>query len=365
VELFWMLEELKPSVILLDSLQATDFIVLYNQLKQRNIKIAIISAMLPIDVVEGYPPLNTRLLPNDTTRIEKAIRAYKWKYFTKKLFKKLAYIGFEDGFLINRRIKKNAIPDLYIKNTTTLRNFSLMNVHEFIVAPREFDFPQATVTKFRHYVGFMINEGRNEHVFANDEGVSALTALFEAKARHQFQLIYCSFGTVEPKKHTIIFSFLRNLIEATREQGWQLLISFDDKQKPFPALAIPNHVHIFRTVPQLRVLKHADVFITHGGFNSVKEAIHAGVPLLAYPVHHEFDPNGNTARVEYHKLGLGGDAETDSIAEIRQKIRTLLEDPEYKTNMLAMKSRNALVTSSTFLKLFASIGRLNSDKSIH
>jgi UDP:flavonoid glycosyltransferase YjiC (YdhE family) len=115
----------------------------------------------------------------------------------------------------------------------------------------------------------------------------------------------------------------------------------------------------------LQVLKHADVFITHGGFNSIKEAIHAGVPLLAYPVHHEFDPNGNTARVVYHKVGLGGDAETDSIAEIRQKIQTLLEDPQYKTNILAMKTRDVRVTPLTFLKLFASIDPLNSDKPIH
>lgn len=364
IELFWMLEELKPSIILIDSLQATDFIVLYDQLKRRNIKIATINSLLPMDVVQGYPPLNTRLLPHDSIGIANAIRVYKWKRFKKNVIKKLLYLGFDDGFLINRRIKKNAIPDRYIASTNNLRSFTLKNVHEFILAPREFDFPDAPAMAFRHYVGFMTTEERNEQSLVKDNEISALKILFEAKTPPS-RLIYCSFGTVEPKKHSVIHSFLVKLIEATREQHWQLLIAFDAKQKPLPALAIPSRVHVFRTVPQLQVLKHTDVFITHGGLNSIKEAVHSGVPMLAYPVHPEFDPNGNTARLVYHGLGLGGDAKTDSIAEIKQKIKTLLENPQYKTNIRAMKAGDALLTSSMFLKLFASIDTLESDKPIH
>jgi UDP:flavonoid glycosyltransferase YjiC (YdhE family) len=357
VELFWMLEELKPSIVLIDSLQATDFIVLYNQLKRRSIRVAAVNSMLPTDVVEGYPPLNTRLLPHDSTSIEQAIRSYKWQRFKKRLIKTILYFGFDDYFLIARRIKKNAIPDSYIA-ANNLRDFAIRNVPEFILAPRDFDFPDAPLHDYRHYVGFMTAENRNEENLADDAENLALKTLFAAKAHHHFQLIYCSFGTVEPKKHTIIFSFLEKLIEATREQNWLLLISFDVKQKPIPVLATSDRVHIFRSVPQLQILKHADLFLTHGGLNSIKEAVHAEVPMLAYPVHHEFDPNGNTARLVYHGLGLAGQAETDSIEEIRSKIQTLLQNSQYKTKIQTMKARDALFTTETFLKLFASITSL-------
>jgi UDP:flavonoid glycosyltransferase YjiC (YdhE family) len=357
VELFWMLEELKPSILLIDSLQATDFIVLYDQLKRRGIKVATVNSMLPTDVVQGYPPLNTRLLPHDSTSIEQAIRSYRWQRFKKKLTQKILYFGFDDYFLIARRIKKNAIPDFYIA-ADNLRNFAIRNVPEFILAPLDFDFPDAPLPDNRHYVGFMTAENRNEQIFANDAEILALKTLFAVRAQHHFQLIHCSFGTVEPKKHNIIFSFLEKLIEAARGQTWLLLISFDTKQKPMPILATSDRVHVFRTVPQLEVLKYTDLFITHGGLNSIKEAVHAEVPMLAYPVHHEFDPNGNTARLVYHGLGLDGEAETDSIEEIRSKIQALLQNRQYKTMIQTMKARDALFTTETFLKLFASIKSL-------
>jgi zeaxanthin glucosyltransferase len=357
VELFWMLEELKPSIILIDSMQATDFIVLYDQLKMRSIKVAALNSMLPTDVVQRYPPLNTRLLPHDSTSIEQAMRSYNWQRFKKKLTKKILYFGFDDYFIIARRIKKNAIPDFYIA-ADNLRDFALRNVPELILAPRDFDYPDAPLHEHRHYVGFMTAENRNEQILANDAEILALKTLFAVRAQHHFKLIYCSFGTVEPKRHNIIFSFLQKLIEAAREQTWLLLISFDTKQKPMPILTTSDRVHIFRTVPQLEVLKHADLFITHGGLNSIKEAVHAEIPMLAYPVHHEFDPNGNTARLVYHGLGLDGEAETDSIEEIRSKIQALLQNPQYKTKIQTMKSRDALFTKETFLKLFASIKSL-------
>ena len=49
-----------------------------------------------------------------------------------------------------------------------------------------------------------------------------------------------------------------------------------------------DNVHIFTFVRQLQVLKHADVFITHGGLNSIREAVHTEVPMLLFPVHPEY-----------------------------------------------------------------------------
>src|SRR5699024_9718819 len=45
----------------------------------------------------------------------------------------------------------------------------------------------------------------------------------------------------------------------------------------------PTNVIVRRFVPQLEALRHAAVFVTHGGMNSVLEALHFGVPMVVIP----------------------------------------------------------------------------------
>ena len=47
---------------------------------------------------------------------------------------------------------------------------------------------------------------------------------------------------------------------------------------------IPKNFKLYNYVPQLEVLQHADVFVTHGGMNSSSEALYYGVPLVVIPV---------------------------------------------------------------------------------
>ncbi|PFE14910.1 macrolide family glycosyltransferase [Bacillus cereus] len=47
---------------------------------------------------------------------------------------------------------------------------------------------------------------------------------------------------------------------------------------------IPYNFKVYNYVPQLEVLKHTDVFVTHGGMNSSSEALYYGVPLVVVPV---------------------------------------------------------------------------------
>ena len=64
---------------------------------------------------------------------------------------------------------------------------------------------------------------------------------------------------------------------------------------------IPSNIWTYSYVPQLEVLQHTDLFITHGGMNSVNEAMYYGVPMLVMPVIN--DQPLNAAQVEKLKLG--------------------------------------------------------------
>ncbi|MFI6098235.1 macrolide family glycosyltransferase [Lentzea sp. NPDC051213] len=75
-------------------------------------------------------------------------------------------------------------------------------------------------------------------------------------------------------------------------------------------------------VPQLAVMAHASVFITHGGMGGVMEALHHGVPMIVVP--HMTDQRVNGQRVE--ELGLG--VLLDSVTEegVRSLVDQLMSD---------------------------------------
>lgn len=74
-------------------------------------------------------------------------------------------------------------------------------------------------------------------------------------------------------------------------------------------------MHIYRSVPQLAVLKMADVFVTHGGINRVSEALVQGTPMVVIPLsqirHLIAQPPGNRGGAEaiiryYREYSLKG-----------------------------------------------------------
>ncbi|MYS93669.1 MULTISPECIES: glycosyltransferase [Streptomyces] len=87
---------------------------------------------------------------------------------------------------------------------------------------------------------------------------------------------------------------------------------------------LPGHVHVAERVPQPLLLESVDLFITHGGFNSIREAMRTGTPLAVLP--HFGDQPANAERVE--ELGLGRHIADRSAAGIADVCRKLLADPE-------------------------------------
>ena len=357
VELFWMLEELHPDFVFIDSRQATDFIVLFRQLKDRKIKVAITSAMLPATVGAGHPPLNSEVFPNDPVAIAQAIRLMRWNQFKTVWKEKLIHFGFDDQFIIKRRLKKNRIPDHYISKSPSLLNFSVENVDEFILAPREFDFPNSLNEPRQHYAGFMTNEIYDNKAETNY--AQLWPTISQLKHNDNLNLVFCSFGTIEPKNINVILLFLKKLIQVSLRKTYILIIALKAKQEDIAELGITSNVYLFNFVPQLEVLKHTDVFITHGGLNSIREGVHAEVPMLLYPIHTEYDPIGNAARIAYHRLGLRGNAITDTEEEIDEKIKELLSNPVYKKCIQELKYRDSQYTAESFLQKLNSIKPLS------
>ena len=89
-------------------------------------------------------------------------------------------------------------------------------------------------------------------------------------------------------------------------------------------------------LPQVALVRHAAVAITHAGNNGVTEALSHGVPLLVLPF--STDQFAIAADLERTGLGIAADPNIATVPAIRDAVRRLLADP-YRGAAAALGSR--------------------------
>lgn len=146
-------------------------------------------------------------------------------------------------------------------------------------------------------------------------------------------LIYISLGTVVKGAR----SFFRNCIEAFRNENATVIMSVGKDFQINRLGEIPDNFQIYYSVPQTTVLKQADVFITHGGMNSVSESLVAGVSMVVIPF--MADQPTNARRIT--ELGLGKSLSCKSINAqvLRDTVFSVMKDNKIIGNISAMKQR--------------------------
>ncbi|WP_428966600.1 glycosyltransferase [Micromonospora fluostatini] len=90
-------------------------------------------------------------------------------------------------------------------------------------------------------------------------------------------LVYVSFGTIFYRRPDL----LRTVITGAAATGAQVIAAVGELAEE---LALPADVLTAPYLPQREVLERADVFVTHGGYNSVAESIRAATPMLVIPL---------------------------------------------------------------------------------
>ena len=140
-------------------------------------------------------------------------------------------------------------------------------------------------------------------------------------------VVYISLGTVI--KGAV--SFFQNCLEAFRDENIDVIISVGKKFDSRKLKNIPSNIHIYKSVPQLEVLNMADVFVTHGGMNSVSEALVYGVSMVVIPF--VSDQPVNAQCIE--KLGVGKRLEYSEVNKdtLKEYVQSVLLDADMKENI--------------------------------
>ncbi|MGJ6968605.1 macrolide family glycosyltransferase [Streptosporangium sp. G11] len=144
-------------------------------------------------------------------------------------------------------------------------------------------------------------------------------------------VLYASLGTVfNADPH-----LLRTFATALAPLGASVIIS-TGRTDPASLGPLPPNVLARRFVPQPEVLARAALFITHGGMNSVNEALHAGVPMLVIP--HGADQPLVARRVVELGAGLSIHPQDVTPGAVNALARRLLHEPSFHTAAATLRT---------------------------
>lgn len=144
-------------------------------------------------------------------------------------------------------------------------------------------------------------------------------------------VIYISIGTILKGAE----NFFRACIGAFREKNVTVVLSVGNRFDIASLSDIPENFIVRNHVPQIAVLKQASLFITHGGMNSVSEALVYGVPMLVIPFVSDQPVNAE----QVVRLGLGRVLDYKSVTplSLKEAAFSVLSDNEIQENVRSMK----------------------------
>ena len=114
------------------------------------------------------------------------------------------------------------------------------------------------------------------------------------------KLIYVSCGTI----FNTDINLYKTCIETFKDSDeYQLIITvgqYIDINKEFKD--IPKNISIFNYVPQSQIFSDIDIFISHGGFNSIHETLLCGIPPIIIP--QKYDQFDTARKIEQLEAGI-------------------------------------------------------------
>ena len=153
-----------------------------------------------------------------------------------------------------------------------------------------------------------------------------LTPVLENFLNQKKQLVYISLGSIFHEN----LSFYRSCIKAFRDSMSNIIISCGNRIHPEDLGPTGPNFLILPFVPQLKVLKKASLFITHGGMNSTCESLYYGVPMIIIP--QAIDQFIIANQIKKLRAGVVINKKKPSARQLTRAKEKVLNDPMYLKN---------------------------------
>lgn len=156
--------------------------------------------------------------------------------------------------------------------------------------------------------------------------------------------IYVSLGTVFNNKPDVFIKIMR----ALDTPDYQVIVSAGGAYQILKNRTTPPNATIFKSVPQVGLLPKIDLFISHGGNNSINEALSSGKPIIVMPVGGE--QADNASRVVYLGVGKRVDISQFSEKQLLDVVEEICRTSRFReralTIMNGLESTQGVVTAS-------------------
>ena len=147
---------------------------------------------------------------------------------------------------------------------------------------------------------------------------------FNFKKNENKKLIYISLGTIVHKK----VDFYKKCIKTFgNSKEFQVIISVGKTLDIKEFGDLPDNIYAYNYLPQIQVLDYTDIFITHGGINSVYEALLLkNLPLIVVPA--IADQFYNAEKIEKSGAGITLNIENVTSETLLNSVYELLKNKE-------------------------------------
>lgn len=124
--------------------------------------------------------------------------------------------------------------------------------------------------------------------------------------------------------------FYRVCFAAFGNTSWQVILAVGQEIDLEELGPVPANFLLRRRVPQLDVLQRTNVFVTHGGMNSVMEALYYGVPMVVIPQQHEQAVTAQS--IAALEIGIALDRETLTAAQLREAVDRVATNQAFRAS---------------------------------
>lgn len=199
-----------------------------------------------------------------------------------------------------------------------LHIFSLVEPLTLMMLPRAFQYAGDTFDSRFQFVGPCI--------LSNHDATT-----FPLERLHNQSVLYISLGTSFNNRP----DFYNECFHAFADFPSLVVLAIGKQVQLEDLDPAPENFLVHAVVPQLDVLTHTSIFITHGGMNSTMEAFSSGVPLIVVP--QTIEQTHTARRVEELGLGIALDTKQIHAETLREAVNAVADRPDIRLRVKHMQ----------------------------